>query len=68
MSERDWTSVRQCMRTDVTMVNGRISVLEALRIMMKPISVTCLEAIPAGFANLMAVNMAAAMPKATSSP
>ena len=41
MSERDWTSVRQCMRTDVTMVNGRISVLEALKI-MKHVQATCL--------------------------
>jgi predicted transcriptional regulator len=41
MSERDWTAVREVMRTDVTHVNGRIDVLEALRI-MKRVQATCL--------------------------
>ena len=41
MSERDWVPVRQVMRTDVTQVNGRIDVFEALRI-MKRVQATCL--------------------------
>ena len=41
MSERDWVPVRQVMRTDVTHVNGRIDVFEALRI-MKRVQATCL--------------------------
>ena len=41
MSERPWVPVRQVMRSDVTMVNGRIDVLEALKIMKRE-KVTCL--------------------------
>lgn len=41
MSKREWVSVRQVMRDDVTKVNGRIDVLEALRI-MKRVQATCL--------------------------
>jgi predicted transcriptional regulator len=41
MSERVWIPVRQVMRTDVTLVNGRISILEALKI-MKRVQATCL--------------------------
>lgn len=41
MSERNWVQVRQVMRTDVTHVDGKISVLEALRI-MKRVQATCL--------------------------
>ena len=41
MSERDWVPVRQVMRTDVTQVNGRMDVFEALRI-MKRVQATCL--------------------------
>ncbi len=41
MSERPWVPVRQVMRSDVTMVNGRIDVLEALKI-MKRVKATCL--------------------------
>ena len=41
MSERVWIPVRQVMRTDVTLVNGRISILEALKI-MKRVQSTCL--------------------------
>lgn len=41
MSDRDWTPVRNVMRTDVTHVDGKITVLEALRIMKRD-QVTCL--------------------------
>lgn len=41
MSEREWIPVRNVMRSDVTMVNGRIDVLEALKI-MKRVQATCL--------------------------
>jgi predicted transcriptional regulator len=41
MSKREWVSVRHVMRKDVTLVNGRIDVLEALRI-MKRVQATCL--------------------------
>lgn len=41
MSERDWLPVREVMRTDVTHVNGRTDILEALRI-MKRVQATCL--------------------------
>jgi predicted transcriptional regulator len=41
MSDRDWIPVRKVMRTDVTMVDGQVNVLEALRI-MKKVSLTCL--------------------------
>lgn len=41
MSDRDWTPVRKVMRTDVTHVDGKITVLEALRIMKRD-QVTCL--------------------------
>jgi predicted transcriptional regulator len=41
MTEREWTPVRKVMRTDVTHVDGNITVLEALRI-MKRSQVTCL--------------------------
>ena len=35
MSKREWIPVRQVMRTDVTMVNGRMDVLDALRTMKR---------------------------------
>lgn len=41
MSNREWVSVRHVMRKDVTLVNGRIDVLEALRV-MKRVQATCL--------------------------
>lgn len=41
MSEREWVSVRHVMKTDVTLVNGRIDVLEALQT-MKRVQATCL--------------------------
>jgi predicted transcriptional regulator len=41
MSKREWIPVRQVMRTDVTMVNGRMDVLDALRT-MKRVQATCL--------------------------
>jgi predicted transcriptional regulator len=41
MSKREWIPVKQVMRTDVTMVNGRMDVLEALRT-MKRVQATCL--------------------------
>jgi len=41
MSEQQWVPVRQVMRSDVTLVNGRIEVLEALKI-MKRVQATCL--------------------------
>ncbi len=41
MSDRTWVPVRQVMRTDVTLVNGRIDILEAMRI-MKKVQGTCL--------------------------
>ena len=41
MTDRDWTPVRKVMRTDVTHVDGKITVLEALRIMKRD-QVTCL--------------------------
>jgi predicted transcriptional regulator len=41
MSNREWVPVRKVMRTDVTTVNGRIDVLEALRV-MKRVQATCL--------------------------
>jgi len=41
MSEHDWVPVRKVMRTDVTHVNGRTNVFEALRI-MKRVQATCL--------------------------
>ncbi len=41
MSDPTWVPVRQIMRTDVTLVNGRIDILEAMRI-MKKVKATCL--------------------------
>ena len=41
MSEREWVSVRHVMRPEVTMVEGKIDVLEAMRI-MKRVQATCL--------------------------
>lgn len=41
MSVPTWVPVRQVMRTDVTQVNGRINILEAMRI-MKKVQATCL--------------------------
>ncbi len=41
MSDPTWVPVRQIMRTDVTLVNGRIDILEAMRI-MKKVQATCL--------------------------
>ena len=41
MSDPKWVPVRQVMRTDVTLVNGRIDILEAMRI-MKKVQATCL--------------------------
>lgn len=41
MSERQWVPVRNVMRSDVTLVNGRMDVLEALKI-MKRVQATCL--------------------------
>ncbi len=41
MSDPKWVPVRQIMRTDVTLVNGRIDILEAMRI-MKKVKATCL--------------------------
>ena len=41
MTESEWTPVRKVMRTDVTHVDGKITVLEALRIMKRD-QVTCL--------------------------
>lgn len=35
MSNRDWVPVSRVMRTQVAMVDGRITVLEALRVMKK---------------------------------
>ena len=41
MSDRNWVPVRNVMRKDVTMVDGKMDVLEALRI-MKRVGATCL--------------------------
>jgi len=41
MTIRNWGPVRDCMRTDVTEVDGRLDVLAALKI-MKKVSATCL--------------------------
>ena len=41
MSDRKWVPVRNVMRTDVTMVDGKMDVHEALRI-MKKVGATCL--------------------------
>lgn len=41
MSVPTWVPVRQVMRADVTHVNGRINILEAMRI-MKKVQATCL--------------------------
>ena len=41
MSDPKWVPVRQVMRTDVTLVNGRIDILGAMRI-MKKVQATCL--------------------------
>ncbi len=41
MTIRNWGSVRDCMRTDVTEVDGRLDVLAALKI-MKKVSATSL--------------------------
>lgn len=35
MSSRDWGAVRDCMRTDVTEVDGKLDVLSALKTMKK---------------------------------
>ena len=35
MSSRDWGQVRDCMRTDVTEVDGKLDVLSALKVMKK---------------------------------
>ena len=41
MTIRNWGPVRDCMRTDVTEVDGRLDVLEALKT-MKKVGATCL--------------------------
>ncbi len=41
MSDPKWVPVRQVMRTDVTLVNGRIDILEAMKV-MKKVQATCL--------------------------
>ena len=41
MSNPNWVPVRQVMRSDVTQVNGRMNVFEALRV-MKRVEATCL--------------------------
>jgi len=41
MSEREWIAVRKVMRTDVTNVDGRTNILEAMKI-MKRVGATCL--------------------------
>ena len=41
MNAPKWVPVRQVMRADVTKVNGRINILEAMRI-MKKVQATCL--------------------------
>jgi len=41
MSERQWIAVRKVMRTDVTFVDGRTDILEAMKI-MKRVGATCL--------------------------
>ena len=41
MTIQNWGPVRDCMRTDVTEVDGRLDVLAALKI-MKKVSATCL--------------------------
>lgn len=41
MTARNWGPVRDCMRKDVTEVDGKIDVLSALQI-MKDVSATCL--------------------------
>lgn len=41
MSKRDWIPVRNVMRKDVSFVEGRINVLEALKVMKKS-QATCL--------------------------
>jgi len=41
MTIRNWGPVRDCMRTDVTEVDGRLDVLAALKI-MKKVGATCL--------------------------
>jgi len=41
VSARKWVPVRHAMRTDVTFVDGRTDILEALRI-MKRVKATCL--------------------------
>jgi len=41
MSGPDWVPVRKVMRTDVTHIDGRTNVLEALRV-MKRVQATCL--------------------------
>ena len=41
MSKREWIAVRKIMRTDVTSVDGRTNVLEAMKI-MKRVGATCL--------------------------
>ena len=35
MSSRNWGAVRDCMRTDVTEIDGKLDVLSALKIMKK---------------------------------
>jgi predicted transcriptional regulator len=41
MSDPKWVPVRKVMRTDVTLVNGRIDILEAMKV-MKKVQATCL--------------------------
>ena len=41
MTVRNWGHVRDCMRTDMTEVDGRLDVLAALKI-MKKVGATCL--------------------------
>lgn len=41
MTGQNWAPVRSAMRTDITMVDGQINVLEALKI-MKRVGATCL--------------------------
>lgn len=41
MKEREWIAVRKVMRTDVTFVDGKTNILEAMKI-MKRVGATCL--------------------------
>jgi len=41
MKEREWIAVRKVMRTDVTFVDGKMNILEAMKT-MKRVGATCL--------------------------